>query len=317
MGGPMAANLRKAGHALRVFDLSKGALERLTSVGCEAAHSPRHAAENADVVVTMLPANEHVLGAYLNPETGVLAGAKKGTMLIDSSTVNPDVSKRVHAAAAHKLCFFVDAPVSGGVGGATNATLTFMVGSDGEQVFARAKPFLEHMGKNIVLCGPVGSGQIAKICNNMLLAISMIGTAEAMNLGIKLGMDRAKLAGVLNTSSGRCWSSEVCALFAPRQPTDSPPSQVQPRSWRLAQRSIVSGLYWRIRHGAYEQGRGLGHGCRAQRARPGAARRCGQRRVRDFVGKRAGRQGFQRRLQVPRWQVISLWLLVHAHAAAV
>jgi 3-hydroxyisobutyrate dehydrogenase len=229
MGGPMAQNLRRAGNHLQVFDLNKAAVEVLVALGCEPAASPRQAAHNADVVVTMLPANAHVLDAYLNPDSGILAGAKPGSLLIDSSTVNPSVSQQVSKAAADKRMRFCDAPVSGGVGGAAAGTLTFMVGASGAD-FESAKPVLSLMGKNLVLCGDVGAGEVAKICvrgravraragrltprqlpeqNNMLLAITMIGTAEAMNLGVRLGMDRSKLASVLNTSSGRCWSSEV------------------------------------------------------------------------------------------------------------
>jgi len=206
----MAANLCRSGNKLRVFDLNKFAVDALVGLGAERTSSPRQAAEGVDVTITMLPANEHVQACYLHPETGILAGApNKGALMLDSSTISPDVSKLVAAEARKRGFRFCDAPVSGGVGGATAGTLTFMVGSSSEQDFLDAKPILNQMGKNIVHCGDIGTGQVAKICNNMLLAISMIGTAEAMNLGVKLGMDRTKLAGVLNTSSGRCWSSEV------------------------------------------------------------------------------------------------------------
>jgi 3-hydroxyisobutyrate dehydrogenase len=207
MGGPMARNLVKAGHSLVVFDVVKPNVDALTTLGATAATSAKHAASQAELVITMLPSSPHVKSVYLS-EDGVLAGVAKGVTLIDSSTIDPHSAREVAAAAAKHGNPMADAPVSGGTGGAEAGTLTFMVGASTEQ-FAAIKPVLASMGKNIVHCGDSGTGQVAKICNNMLLGISMIGVAEAMNLGANLGIDPAVLAGIINTSSGRCWSSDT------------------------------------------------------------------------------------------------------------
>ncbi|CDY74709.1 3-hydroxyisobutyrate dehydrogenase [Caballeronia glathei] len=209
MGGPMAANLLKAGHALTVFDLSPAALEDAQKAGAKVAASPRAAAEASETVITMLPAAAHVKAVYLNEDDGVLAGARAGVPLIDSSTIDPATARLVADAARAHGNSFADAPVSGGVVGAQAGTLTFMVGAD-EALFETLKPVLAGMGKNMVRCGETGTGQIAKICNNLLLAISMIGVAEAMKLGEVLGIDPTKLASIINTSTGRCWSSDTC-----------------------------------------------------------------------------------------------------------
>jgi 3-hydroxyisobutyrate dehydrogenase len=206
MGAPMALNLLKAGHELVVFDVIAKSVERLVVAGASAADSARDAASRAELVVTMLPSSPHVRTAYLGPE-GVLAGVKPGTLLIDSSTIDPHTARDVAAIAARQGNTLADAPVSGGTGGAEAGTLTFMVGASAEQ-FSAIRPVLASMGKNIVHCGDSGNGQVAKICNNMLLAISMIGVAEAMNLGVSLGIAPQVLAGIINTSSGRCWSSD-------------------------------------------------------------------------------------------------------------
>ncbi len=208
MGGPMALNLVKAGHQLSVFDLVPASVQKLTEAGAKAFASPAEvAAQDIDMLVTMLPASAHVRSVYLG-ENGILSTVKNTVLLIDSSTIDPQTAREVSAAAQKQGNAMVDAPVSGGTGGAQAGTLTFMVGGS-EEDFARVKPILENMGKNIVYCGGTGNGQVAKIANNMLLGISMIGTAEAMNLGVSLGMDPKILAGIINTSSGRCWSSEV------------------------------------------------------------------------------------------------------------
>jgi 3-hydroxyisobutyrate dehydrogenase len=207
MGGPMARNLVKAGHSLVVFDVVTQHVAALTAVGAAAATSAKHAASQAELVITMLPSSPHVKSVYLGEE-GVLAGVAKGVTLIDSSTIDPQTAREVATAAAKHGNPMADAPVSGGTGGAEAGTLTFMVGAAAEQ-FALIQPILASMGKNIVHCGDSGTGQVAKICNNMLLAISMIGTAEAMNLGASLGIDPKVLAGIINTSSGRCWSSDT------------------------------------------------------------------------------------------------------------
>jgi len=207
MGAPMARNLLKAGHTLSVFDLVPGNVEALASLGASAAASARAAAGHGDLVITMLPSSPHVKGVYLGDD-GVLAGAARGARFIDSSTIDPHTAREVAAAAAKRGHPMADAPVSGGTGGAEAGTLTFMVGAEPE-LFDQVKPVLAQMGHHIVHCGGVGTGQTAKICNNLLLGISMIGVSEAMSLGAALGIEPKVLAGILNSSSGRCWSSDT------------------------------------------------------------------------------------------------------------
>lgn len=207
MGAPMARNLIKAGHRLHLFDLNKEALAELSRLGGTESESPRQAAQGCELVITMLPAAPHVRSVYLG-ENGVLAGMMAGAAAVDCSTIDPQTIRELSLLAADKGVLLGDAPVSGGTGGAQAGTLTFMVGAAPE-LFELLKPVLTQMGRNIVHCGEVGTGQIAKICNNMLLAISMIGISEAMALGNALGIDSEVLAGVINTSTGRCWSSEV------------------------------------------------------------------------------------------------------------
>jgi 3-hydroxyisobutyrate dehydrogenase len=207
MGGPMAANLLKAGHSLTVFDLSEKALQAAVDAGARTAASPRGVAQTSKVVITMLPAAAHVKAFYLNAD-GVLAGVRPGVTLIDSSTIDPATARLIGESALKQGNPFADAPVSGGTGGAQAGTLTFMVGADAA-LFETLKPVLAGMGKNMVHCGETGTGQIAKICNNLLLGISMIGVAEAMKLGTSLGIDPNTLAGVINTSTGRCWSADT------------------------------------------------------------------------------------------------------------
>lgn len=211
MGAPMAMNLVKAGHMLTVFDLNMGAVQSLVEVGAEAAPSPRAAVSNAQCVVTMLPAAAHVRSVLTGPD-GVLAGATRGVRIIDSSTIDPgSVLEFVRLAQANGNTF-VDAPVSGGTGGAAAGTLTFMVGGDAA-VVDELRPMLSAMGKNIVACGKVSTGQVAKICNNLLLGITMAGVSEAMALGEALGIDPKVLGGILNSSTGRCWSSDTYNPF--------------------------------------------------------------------------------------------------------
>ena len=207
MGNPMARNLLKHGHALKVFDVMPELVKTLTDLGCEHATSAAKCAEDVDVVITMLPSSPHVRSVYLNA-TGVLSAAMPGALLIDCSTIDPHTARDVAFDAKAKSFSMIDAPVSGGTGGAEAGTLTFMVGGD-SQDFEKAKPILACMGKNIVHCGGAGNGQVAKICNNMMLAIEMIATAEGMSLAAKLGMDPKVFAGIANTSSGRCWSSDT------------------------------------------------------------------------------------------------------------
>ena len=213
MGGPMARNLLKGGHAVRAFDLSDAVLDPVIKAGAAKATSVNDAAKDADVLVTMLPAGRHVRSVYL--DNGILSVAKPGTLLIDSSTIDIDTARAVHAAAEKSGFNFLDAPVSGGVGGAEAGTLTFMCGGS-EKAFSRARPILEKMGKKVVLAGGAGAGQAAKICNNMLLAISMIGTCEAFVLAEKLGLDAQKLFDIASTSSGQCWSlTTYCPVPGP------------------------------------------------------------------------------------------------------
>ena len=207
MGGPMALNLLKAGHELRVFDLSTGAVAALVEAGATGADTASDVLQNADLVITMLPASAHVKAVYLG-EDGLLAKVAPGVLLIDSSTIDPITSREVAKAAAAQGNPMLDAPVSGGTGGAAAGTLTFMVGGS-ETDFARAQPVLAAMGRNIVHCGGSGTGQAAKVANNMLLGISMIGVAEAMALGVSLEVEAKVLANIINTSSGRCWSSDT------------------------------------------------------------------------------------------------------------
>jgi len=207
MGNPMARNLLKHGHQLKVYDVVGELVKKLEKEGCEVASSAAECAKGVEVVITMLPSSPHVRSVYLG-QFGVLAGAKPGTPLIDSSTIDPLTAREVAMDAKAKGCPMVDAPVSGGVGGAEAGTLTFMVGGDAKD-FEAAKPILQAMGKNIVHCGGIGNGQVAKICNNMMLAIEMIATSEGMTLAAKLGMDPKVFAGIVNTSSGRCWSSDT------------------------------------------------------------------------------------------------------------
>lgn len=207
MGGPMARNLVKAGHAVTVFDLNQEAVAALVSEGARTAGTPAEAAREASFVLTMLPAAAHVEAVLTGPQ-GVLTGVPKNVPIVDCSTIDPATARRLAEKAAAHGNPFADAPVSGGTGGAAAGTLTFMVGAD-EALFKQAQTVLQAMGKNIVHCGGVGTGQVAKICNNLLLAISMIGVSEAMSLGASLGIDPQVLAGIINTSSGRCWSADT------------------------------------------------------------------------------------------------------------
>ncbi|HTR05478.1 MAG TPA: 3-hydroxyisobutyrate dehydrogenase [Paraburkholderia sp.] len=207
MGAPMALNLLKAGHTVSVFDLSASAMQTLADAGAQKAASAKAAASSAECVITMLPAAAHVRGV-LTAEDGVLAGVAKGVTIIDSSTIDPASVKEFAKLAAAQGNAFVDAPVSGGTGGAAAGTLTFMVGATAA-LYESVKPVLSGMGKNIVHCGETGTGQVAKICNNLVLGITMAGVAEAMALGEALGIDPKVLGGIMNTSTGRCWSSDT------------------------------------------------------------------------------------------------------------
>ena len=208
MGAPMARNLLKAGHTLSVFDLNTQAVGSLVEAGATAAASPKEAVTGAETVITMLPAAAHVRHV-LTAADGVLAGISKGVPIIDSSTIDPASAKAFAALAAEHGNTFIDAPVSGGTGGAAAGTLTFMVGGSAE-AFEQVRAVLSAMGKNL---GDTGAGQGAKICNNLVLGITMAGVAEAMSLGEALGIDPKVLGGIINTSTGRCWSSDTYNPF--------------------------------------------------------------------------------------------------------
>ncbi len=212
MGGPMAANLAKAQHQVTAFDLSSSAVDAAVEKGARKAASAAEAVKGAEVIVTMLPAGKHVREVY---EKDVLPNVAKGALLIDCSTIDVDSARHVGALAEKAGLEMVDAPVSGGVGGATAGTLTFMVGG-GDAAFAKAKPILEKMGKNIVHAGASGNGQAAKICNNMILGISMIAVSEGFMLAKRLGLDAQKLFDVASTSSGQCWAlTTYCPVPGP------------------------------------------------------------------------------------------------------
>ena len=205
MGGPMAANLVKAGHDVHVFDLSPDAVATLVKAGASKIDKlPDFDASGIEVVVTMLPAGKHVASVYTTPE-GLPASLSKDALMIDCSTIDVATARAVGEGAAERGYLWVDAPVSGGVAAATAGTLTFMVGGT-QAGFAAAKPILENMGKNIFHAGPLGNGQVAKICNNMLLGIHMIGTCEAFNLAEKLGLDAQTFFDISSAASGQNWS---------------------------------------------------------------------------------------------------------------
>src|SRR5690606_33005196 len=207
MGAPMASNLLKAGHEVTVFDLSKPAVEALVGEGARTAETGKAAAEGAECVISMLPAGRHVEAVYLGDD-GLLSALPAGTLVIDSSTIAPETARAVADAAIAKGLAFIDAPVSGGVGGAKAGTLTFICGGE-ESTFNKARPILEGMGKNIFHAGASGAGQVAKICNNMLLAILMAGTSEALALGEKNGLAPAVLSEIMKQSSGGNWALNV------------------------------------------------------------------------------------------------------------
>ncbi|WP_329491890.1 3-hydroxyisobutyrate dehydrogenase [Kitasatospora sp. NBC_01246] len=201
MGGPMAANLVKAGHRVTGYDLVPEALRHAEEVGVRPARSAAEAVREADVVISMLPAGRHVLAAYAE----LLPAARPGTLFVDCSTIDVADARAVHDLAVDAGHRVVDAPVSGGVVGATAASLTFMVGAEKEH-FESARPVLEAMGRKVVHCGAPGAGQAAKICNNMILGISMIAVSEAFVLGESLGLSHQALFDVASTASGQCWA---------------------------------------------------------------------------------------------------------------
>ncbi len=214
MGAPMARNLIKAGHRLAAFDLSPAALGAAVAAGASAAGSGAEAAGGAEIVITMLPEGQHVRGVYVG-EGGVLRAAPPGALLIDCSTIDVESARAVNAAASAAGYEMVDAPVSGGVAGAEGGTLTFMVGGTAG-AFERARPILEHMGKAVIHAGGAGNGQAAKICNNLILGVSMIAVCEGFVLAEKLGLDAEKLFAISSKSSGQCWSmTSYCPVPGP------------------------------------------------------------------------------------------------------
>jgi 3-hydroxyisobutyrate dehydrogenase len=204
MGLPMAQNLIKAGHQVEGVDLNPASLEKLKAAGGTVVEFAKVAAARADVVITMLPTGKHVREVYMGTG-GIFESANPGTLLIDCSTIDVETAREVAAAAEARGLMMIDAPVSGGVVGATAGTLTFMVGGS-TQAFTRAQSILDKMGKNIVHAGGAGNGQAAKICNNMILGVSMIAVSEAFVLAEKLGLDHQKLFDISSKSSGQCWS---------------------------------------------------------------------------------------------------------------
>jgi 3-hydroxyisobutyrate dehydrogenase len=207
MGSPMALNLVKAGHELVVFDLVPAAIQTLEKAGARAAKSASAAVKGADVVISMLPASKHVEGLYLGEE-GLLGDIAAGTLVLECSTIAPESARKVAEAARQRNVRMIDAPVSGGTGGAAAGTLTFIVGGEAADLEA-ARPYLEKMGKNIFHAGAAGAGQVAKICNNMLLGILMAGTSEALALGVANGLDPKTLSDIISKSSGRNWATEL------------------------------------------------------------------------------------------------------------
>lgn len=207
MGLPMAINLVNAGHEVRGFDLVQSQLDAFKDAGGSLTNSAAEAIEGVEVIISMLPASRHVEALYLG-EQGLIATANPNTLLVDCSTISPKVSQQVASIAKSKGFSMIDAPVSGGTAGAQAGTLTFMVGGEAKDL-ERARPLLEKMGKNIFHAGPSGSGQTVKVCNNMLLGIQMLGTSEALRLGIANGMDPKVLSDIMSKSSGRNWALEL------------------------------------------------------------------------------------------------------------
>ena len=207
MGGPMATNLVRAGHEVTVFDLSEAACQQLRDAGAGVAGSAAEAAEGADFVLSMLPAGKHVAATYLG-DTGLLAQLERSTTVLDCSTIDAATARQVGEAAAALGIGFLDSPVSGGVAAAAAGTLAFMCGGSAD-TFEKGRQILKDMGKNIFHAGPAGAGQVAKGCNNMLLAVHMIGTCEALEMGARNGLDPKVLSEIMLASSGRNWSLEV------------------------------------------------------------------------------------------------------------
>jgi 3-hydroxyisobutyrate dehydrogenase len=214
MGLPMAQNLLKAGHQVEGVDVNPASVEKLKAAGGAGVENAPTAAARADVVITMLPSGKEVRDVYLGPN-GIIDSTNAGTLLIDCSTIDVQSARAVAGEAEKKGLLMLDAPVSGGVTGAQAGTLTFMVGGSA-RAFARAQSILENMGKTIVHAGGAGTGQAAKICNNMILGVSMIAVCEAFVLAEQLGLDHQKLFDIASKSSGQCWSlTSYCPVPGP------------------------------------------------------------------------------------------------------
>ena len=214
MGGPMVANLIKAGHSLSVFDIAQEHVAASVVLGADAANSQIGVLDKAEFVITMLPSGREV-GAVYSGADGLISAATNDTVLIDCSTINVETARRIHAEAEQRGLMLLDAPVSGGVAGAAAATLTFMVGGAPE-LFAKAEPILKCMGKAVIHAGDAGAGQAAKICNNMILGVSMIAVCEAFVLAERLGLAPEKLFEISSQSSGQCWSlTSYCPVPGP------------------------------------------------------------------------------------------------------
>ncbi len=214
MGLPMAQNLVRAGHQVEGVDVNPASVEKLKAAGGAGAETAKVVAAGADVVITMLPSGKEVREVYLGP-AGIVANVNPGKLLIDCSTIDVATARAVAAEAEKRGLLMLDAPVSGGVGGATAGTLTFMVGGSA-QAFMRAESILQKMGKTIVHAGGAGNGQAAKICNNMILGVSMIAVSEAFVLAEKLGLDHQKLFDISSKSSGQCWAlTTYCPVPGP------------------------------------------------------------------------------------------------------
>lgn len=214
MGGPMVANLIGAGHEVRAFDISADAVKRATDAGARAVTSGASAAEGAEIVITMLPAGKHVRSVFLEDDK-VMDVVEKGALLIDCSTIDITTARAVIVEAEQRDLEMIDAPVSGGVGGAVAGTLTFMCGG-ADSAFGRAEPILKVMGKNVFHAGAAGAGQAAKVCNNLMLAIQMISVSEGFALADKLDLDRQKLFDIASTATSQCWSmTSYCPIPGP------------------------------------------------------------------------------------------------------
>lgn len=214
MGGPMVANLVGAGHSVSVFDISADAVKRAVDSGGNAADSAVATADGAEVIITMLPAGAHVRSVYVDDDA-VLDALEKGALVIDCSTIDVPTAREMIIEADNRALEMIDAPVSGGVGGAAAGTLTFMCGGT-ESAFARAEPILQAMGKNIFHAGDAGAGQSAKVCNNLMLAIQMIAVSEGFGLAEKLGLDAQKLFDISSTATAQCWAmTSYCPVPGP------------------------------------------------------------------------------------------------------